>query len=471
MINFFTRVKALISSDFVQFVSIKYLTFFISFLNSILIAKFLGPFAFGIYSFLTLALQYFSYSTLGINYALNTIISTKKRKAGIAKMVWQNSLGIMLIISVFILVVGILLIYFKIDGLEKYSYSKYNIWIVAITITFNFNVLYANLFRVFGKLKQINFNEGIGPIIILMALIYFNNQIQVIHIIYCVLLKNILSFIVFTFSTPLSFVGKLNFRISKILIVRGLNLLIYNLSYLFIMLSSRTLVSVFYSVEDLANYSFANSLSYNLLMVAGVFSFLFYPKMINKFSSEKDSSKIYLFIEKINSFYVGGINFLAIISVLLTPVLTIYMDKYISMLNIFKILIIGQVLINSTLGYSTYLIAKGKESLLTKTGLISIIIIVAFGTVFALLDFSLEVMTLSVLIATLYYLYSIISVASKELSIKKTPIKLLLETLPLTKIIPLLIILVSAFTDSHVLLPTLAVLLYIPLNYKQLIVI
>ena len=39
---------------------------------------------------------------------------------------------------------------------------------------------------------------------------------------------------------------------------------------------SRTLVSIFYSVEDLANFSLAHSLSLNVIMLVGVFSFIFY---------------------------------------------------------------------------------------------------------------------------------------------------------------------------------------------------
>lgn len=471
MPKYFFQIKSLISSSFSQFIIIKYMTFFIQFLNSILIAKYLGPFAFGIYSFLTLALQYFSYSTLGINYAVNTIISTKKQKIEIVKKVWQNSLGVILIITLFLFAFGLIFSYFKIDGLEKYSYSKYSFLLVCITITYNYNLLLSNLFRIYGKLKQINFYEGIGPFLILIALIYFKDEIEVIHIVYCLLIKNILSFIVFNIGTPLSFIFNLELRISKILILRGLNLLIYNLSFIFIIVSSRTLVSIFYSVEDLANYSFANSLSYNLLMVAGVFSFLFYPKMINKFSVEKDKGKINLLIKKINSYYLEGIYFLAFISFLLLPILTIYLDQYESMLNIFKILVIGQVLISSTFAHSTYLIAINKESLLTKTGLISIILIVFFGSILSILDFSIEIMTLSVLIASVYYLFTIVKMASRRLSSSENLLKLLSSTIPTTKTIPLIIILLSVFYDSHFTLPVIALFIYLYTHYKQLVII
>ena len=50
------------------FIFSRYFNYGILFIRGLVLAKFLGPVSFGIWGFLTLILQYFTYSTLGINY-------------------------------------------------------------------------------------------------------------------------------------------------------------------------------------------------------------------------------------------------------------------------------------------------------------------------------------------------------------------------------------------------------------------
>ena len=471
MTNYWNFLKNSIKSSFTRFIIIKYVTFFIQFINSILIAKLLGPYAFGIYSFLTLVIQYFSYSGLGINYSLNTTIALKKSKKKLTIKIWQNSLGIMILVNFSLLIIGVLLHYVEVGSFSKYSYWNYHWWVIALTILYNFNLLFVNLFRVYGKLNEISFYEGIGPIFILIALIYYNKDILVIHIVYCLVLKNLISLIIFAFRSPLPNLYKFDIRISRILILRGINLLIYNLSYLFIMLSARSLVSIFYTVEDLANYSFANSLSNNLLMIAGVFSFLFYPKMIHKLGIEKNTENIIQYINRFNSFYLEGINALTFFSMLVLPLMDIFLGEYSRITTVFIIIIVSQLLINSSLGYSIYLIAIKKESNLTRIGLLAILIITLFGTITSILNFSLEFMTLGVLIAGFFYLYNVIYTSARLMNFQKSVFKLMYDCFGWSKIIPLITLISSTLVDNQMLLIAISLLLYVLLNTKKLILV
>lgn len=471
MKSFWNFFKNLFKSNFTRFVLIKYITFLVQFINSIFIAKFLGPFIFGIYSFLTLVIQYFSYSGLGINYALNTLLALKKNREELSEKIWQNSLGIILLISICVLVIGFTLHHFEVSSFSKYSYRQYNWWIIVLTILNNFNLIFVNLFRVYGKLNEISFNEGIGPILILITLVYFNDNVEVIDIIYCLVLKNLFSLIIFIFRSPIPNHVRFNIRISKILVISGIKLLIYNLSYIFIMLSAKTLVSMHYTIEDLANYSFANTLSVNLLMIAGVFSFLFYPKMINKFGTEKNSENIIYHINKFNSFYLEGINALTFISVLSLPLINTFLGDYTKVSTLFIIIIIAQLLINSSLGYSTYLIASKKEIKLIQTGIFSILIIVSFGTIVSILNLKLEILTLGVLIAALFYLYHIVYTSAKLLNSKKSAFQLIYKSFGWNKIIPLIILISSTLFDHLIFLSFIPTFVYFLLNTKKLVLV
>src|SRR5690606_7205562 len=100
-------------------------------------------------------------------------------------------------------------------------------------------------------------------------------------------------------------IGKNLTKTSTILLIkRGLFLLIYNLSFYFIIIAARSIVSYFYSVEDFALFDFANSLTNAITMFLGSISFLFYPKMLNKFSHNSSSSTTIHLIEKVRKIYL-----------------------------------------------------------------------------------------------------------------------------------------------------------------------
>lgn len=461
--GFYSRI---VNSVILHFISIKYFAFFIQIINSVFIAKYLGVFAFGIYSFIALVLQYLNYTNVGIYFSLNTILSVKKKNNHFSTILWETSLGLTVAISFILLLLGIVFAIIKFELFEKYSFSQYSLLVFSIAILYNFNILFANLFRVYGKLKQINFYEIIGPILILFAIIYFNNNVKVVHILLAFLFKNVFSLIVFVYYSPLPVRFRLKSKLKWILIKRGFNLLLYNLSYVFILISARTVVSVFYTVEDLANFTLANSFANSLILVVGVFSFIFYPKLINKFSHLKKNEEIDLLIKKLQLVYVTGINFISLLSILTIPILVIILPDYNRMIDLFKVLIICQIFINSSYGYSIYLIANGREGLLTKVGFFAILTVVIIGSIMAHLGISLEMFSLSIIAGSFAYSFVIIYLVRKQLN-KKSIFEF--SEFSFKSIVPLIIIFISVLVHSNTILPVFAFVVYLILNYSQLI--
>ena len=469
MKNLRDNVLKLKESKTLHFVSFKYFAYFLQIINSIAIAKYLGVYAFGIYSFINLVTQYLNYTNIGIYFSLNTILSVKKKNNYLSKKIWETSLGLTAIISFILVVIGFVISNTNIEALDKYSFSEYSFLIFTIAVLYNFNILFSNLFRVYGKLNQINFAEFIGPFLILCAVIYYRVELKVIHILTAILIKNIFSLINFIYYNPLHLRFKVNSKLKCILILRGINLLLYNLSYAFILIMARSIVSYFYSVEDLGNFSLANSFSLNLIMAIGAFSFLFYPKMIYRFSKIKhnknDSSN---FINEIQSVYVTGINFISIISLLGVPIFTIYLPEYTNMASLFKILIIAQIFINSSYGYSIYLIANGKEIILTKIGFVSIICLGITGSLCALLGFDIQLFSFTIIICSFIYTSLIIYKVRLQLQLKN-PLKF--SEFSFRSVVPLSIVLISVIIKDDFVLILLALLFYLMFNIKQLLIL
>ena len=195
-------LKKILKSIALQFATIKYLAFAIQFINLIFIAKYLGVFYFGIYSFFILSSHYLNYSNFGIYFSLNTILSIKKSNKELSDKVWGSSLTITHLITVFLLTLHIFFIFFEIDFLNKYYFNTYSPYIFIIAILFNYNILYSNLFRVYSKFRAINFYEIIGPLVILISIITFNNELTVLIMVYSILIKNILYLVFFILNSP-----------------------------------------------------------------------------------------------------------------------------------------------------------------------------------------------------------------------------------------------------------------------------
>jgi len=467
--NYIDNFLKLKESKTLHFVSLRYIAYFIQIINSIAIAKYLGVYAFGVYSFLNLVTQYLNYTNIGIYFSLNTILSVKKKNNDLSKKIWETSLGLNAIISIILIVIGFVISNTNIDTLDKYSFYKYSFLIFTIAVFYNFNILFSNLFRVYGKLNQINFADFIGPFLIFCTVLYYNVELKVIHILIAILIKNIFSLLNFIYNTPLHLRFKINSKLKWILILRGINLLLYNLSYAFILILARSIVSYFYSVEDLGNFSLANSFSLNLIIAVGAFSFLFYPKMIYKFSEIKhninDSSD---FVNEIQSVYVTAINFISILSLMVIPIFTTYLPEYTDMASLFKILIVAQIFINSSYGYSIYLIANGKEIILTKIGFISIASLGIIGCLCAILGFDIQLFSFTIIICS--FVYTSLIIYKVRLLLKlKNPLKF--SEFSFRLVLPILLVLISLSTKDDFVLILLAVLFYLIFNIKQLLIL
>ena len=469
MKNYADNFLKLKESKTVHFVFLRYVAYFIQIINSIAIAKYLGVLSFGVYSFLNLVTQYLNYTNIGIYFALNTILSVKKKNGNLSKKIWETALGLNAIISIVLIVIGFIISGTNIDTLDKYSFYEYSFMIFTIAVFYNFNILFSNLFRVYGKLKQINFADFIGPFLILCVVLYYNDELKVIHILLAILIKNILSLLNFIYYSPLNVRFRIHAKLTNILILRGINLLLYNLSYAFILILARSIISYFYSVEDLGNFSLANSFSLNLVIAVGAFSFLFYPKMIHRFSEVKNSINDSLgFIDEIQGVYVTGINFISIISLLGIPIFTTYLPQYADMAALFKILIVAQIFINSSYGYSVYLIANGKEILLTKIGFLSIASLGITGYLCGILGCDIQLFSFAVIISSLIYTASIIYKVRLLLKLKNP---FIFSEFSYRLSLPLFVVLISLVIKSDFAVILAAVLLYIVFNIKQLLIL
>jgi O-antigen/teichoic acid export membrane protein len=458
-------LKKILRSDTIQFVGIRYVSYGLIFLNSILLAKYLGSFYFGIYGFIMLFLQYLLYTNFGINHSLNTILAIKKNKKQLSQIIWSTSFSLNLFISVVIFLVNILVVYFFPDILGKYNYVYYSLSIISIGVLANTNNLFLSLYRIFSKLSKINFQLFFPQFLVLVLLLVFKGKMKIEYILYAMLVANGLSLILFMLNPPLKISFTFNKTVAIVLLKRGVNLLLYNLSYNFIITASATIVSIFYLVSTFGQYKFAQSVSSATLMAAGAFAFIFYPKMLNRFAI-KNTKEVLIFINVMNEVYIGALNLLSFLALLIAPLIMLVLPEYTEMLNVYKVLVLAQILANLSNIYQTYLVAHNMEKYLNLYGFISIGVVVVSGLFFSLLHFTFEYVALSVVFGSAVYSY--LSIKKSMFLLKQNFPELLLSMLSYKITVPMIIIVISVVFNENMFTPVIAFLLYVLLNASGL---
>lgn len=462
-----TKIKSVLFSSSVNYVVLRYVTYFVQFVNSFLLAKYLDMQTFGIYGFVMLVLQYISYMNLGISESLNTEFALKKNKTFLPKLIWECSWSINLLLSILLFVAGFAILYLYPDIFSKYRFSTYGCWVILLGIAANINKLYSVFYRLHGKLFKLNVQQLLPNLLVLVLIFIYKSDYSIRDILLTMLVGNLFSIVLFRINLPLPVRYNSHRKINRRLLIRGINLLIYSLSFSLITVLANTLVSFYYPVEDMGIYSYANTLSNAVVMAGGAFLFIFYPKMIYKFGSLSKNGIRDLLI-KIKHVYVLGIDILTFTAVLFSPLIPVFLPGYEKVTDVFCILMAAKIIINSSSGYSTFLIAKSKENVLTLYGAITMSITFLSGVAFIKMGMSLKYMAVSIVFASFVYAVLIIKYGYRLLDISCPAKEFLKEILSNGRIFGIVSILTYSLFFNYQAIVWAGFLIYLIFNREKI---
>ena len=169
-------LKKAFKNKIIHYLVSRYATYFIQFLNSLFIAVYLGPYYLGIWGFITLVIQYINQINLGIASSVNNIIAIHKNRDWYVQKVIGSSITLLVILSVIIIILFFVNDLFELNFGDKYSFSNYAILVALIGIIGYFNTLFSNIFRVYGKIYEIIFNQTSFPLLMLVAILFFKGE-------------------------------------------------------------------------------------------------------------------------------------------------------------------------------------------------------------------------------------------------------------------------------------------------------
>ena len=404
------KIQSLFRDNVFRYSILSYLSQGLAFFNIYLLATYLSIFEFGVYSFITLMLSYFSYSTLGINYSFVNFLSIKSKKKRFSESLYQNSLIFTIIIFIVIYFISIIFLNLFPSFVTKYEIDKYFHFILFIAFLNNINNLFVKMYRVYNRLNKLIFNLLISPITLFTFILITSDKINLLDVLLIMITSRSLSLLCFFYKPALKFSFNLNLRLSKLLLYKGINLLFYNFSFGLISISALTVFSYLNNVEDFAIFKLSFTLSSISILLAAAFENLLYPKIFYKVVKLK-GMELLNFLKTIKQTYVFSIVLLNSMLIFVSPFLNLIFPNYIGLHKFLFLFSIGNIFLIKTYPVRILLVSRGEENILTRFSLLSCIIVVLSSIICFYLNLNSHFYGFSYLLGSIFfYLISVHSV-------------------------------------------------------------
>lgn len=434
-------------------------------------AKILGPYFLGIWGFINMIKQYLSYTSFGLQFSTNVALSIEaKDDPEKIKKIIGNSLILTVLISAVIIGLGLIFELLKIEIFPKYFFSKYMIFVVASVALEHLTQIFANIYRAHSSLTRIAFTEFLVCILPFSCVFIFKDEYLITGILSAMIVAEAAGLLIYWIKFP--FPVKLGFdpKTSRQLTSTGLSLLIYNVSFYLIMLVSNTIVSMFYSVEEMGYFSLANRLSTASLLGLGAITWVLYPKFLWKLRDDTSREEALLIVNKITKLYASLVYLVVFGAIMLSPVLFLYLDQYKPVAPILNFLLLAQAILSSATGYNSLCIARKEHVKVTKISIITLILVGSLGLAGALLKINFEFIGLAIILGYMLDCALQVRLGGQILEVKESFWQALNKALPYNFLLPLMVIVIGNLIGNYAITGVFAFTLFITLNWRNLFI-
>lgn len=462
-------IKKVLANPAIVYTLSRYGTYVIQFINSLFIAVYLGPYYLGIWGFINLVISYIAQFNLGISHSVNVFISVNKQDEDYVKQIIGNGMTMVLLLSLAVLIFLMIEKFGLIPIGDRYDFSKYVLPVTIITILTHVNGYFSNIFRVFGKIYAIAINQSLYPIIVLFLIPFFRGENLLWAMLYANSVAFFISFVLFLIQMPVRIKPLWNWGLFKFIQIKGWHLFVYNASFYFIILTTNTLISSNYEVREFGYYTFSYSLANVVLLLLNSISFLIFPKLLNRFAISTNEQIINL-LASVRTAYISLSHLLIHLVIMLFPVFLLFFPSYSESSSVFKFTALTIVLYTNSFGYSSVLMAKGKErqiALISFGGLALNVLLAAVLVYCIKVPFSMVI--LATLNSYLVYVFILGIYGRKILELKTNFIAVLKDIYPWRMMLPFFFNLIFTFMRLPEIYFIVPFLLYAFLNFKDML--
>ena len=461
------KVKQIFLNKVLIYLITRYGTFFIQFISSIFLAVNCGAYYFGIWGFISMLINYISYVNLGIPYSVNILMIQNKSNGQLIKDYVANSLVLNILLSFLIILFGIYYYLVGISAFDKYQISEYFCLICIIGIVYHFDSLFGTIYRVNNRMFELAFFQSVVPVLIFFSIFITKGKKLLELLLWMTLLGELFALLIFIVNKKIPWGGKVTLKGVRDVLKKGFHLFIYNVCFFLIGLSTRTIISIYYRVEDFGYFTFSYNLANAILLFLQALSVVIFPKIIDKLNSNKKSDIIYV-LNLLNINYVTLSYGLIFIAMIFFPMFIYFIPKYHTTLKLINLVAITLLLFTNSFGYGTYLMAQNQEKRLSIISLISLILNIVTSMVLVIkFKLTYEYLILATLISYFVFSYCCTLYTRKRLGQITNPISVISDFFPLRLLIPYLIsVLMILFNFTYIIF--LPLLVFIVLNIAEI---
>ena len=469
MPNFKDILTKVFKNKVLLFIFSRYGTYVIHFVNSLFIAVYLGPYYLGIWGFITLVVSYLNHLNFGVIHSVTAIISIRKSEELYVQKVIGTAISMLIGLSIILILFFTINEVFNLNFGDKYNFSRYALIVILIAVLAHFNNLLSAIFRVYGKLFEIAFQQTMLPLLLLCAIIFFKKDQLLWALVGANFLAFLAAFVLYVVKSPVKLKPIFNYDLFKTIQIKGWHLFIYNTSFFFIVISTRSFVSGFYSVEEFGYFTFAFTLANVMLLLLQAFSYLITPKLLNRFASGNNSQNS-IMLRKLRDAYVTTSHLLIHIAILFFPLFIVFFPQYDISSEAFKLIALSIVLYTNSFGYSGLLIAKGYEKKLGRVAFLALTINVIVALVLIkIFNVSFTLVIISTMISYFIYVFILGFMGRKMLELNTSFLSVLKDIYPMRLLLPYLVSLILVIFSVPDVYFTLSLLLFLFLNFKVIL--
>ena len=440
----------------------------LQFLTTIFIAVKLGAYYFGIWSFIILLTTIGSQFNWGIGSAVTVLCVQHKEDEQKCLNYIFNSLCLVLFTAVLPVAVTAYDRFFGIPLFEKYHLGNLIYAICLLVILQYFSNLFVNIFRFRNKLIEVVIQQTLWPVLMFCLIFSATEKLLLILLVTGYVLASLLALAVFVYRGRTEcFKGHFSAITSRELFNKGFFLFLYNAGFLLITLSTKTMISSHYRIEDFGYFSFAFALANGVFMLLESFLFLVMPKLFDLLKGT-DFQEITASLAMLRKNYMIPLYLLFYVVLPCSAVFFYFLPKYQASFLPFLLILFTLISYSICFGYNAFLVAQNKEKLLALlVGGALLLNIVSVYVLIKICSVTFEYAILGTSIAYLIYSSAVNAFALRLL--KNFSWKVLLkESFPACQSLLWIITFFMVLAHLNPFFLLIPLLLYIVLNLKEL---
>lgn len=451
------------------FTASRYISYSLLFVRGILIANVLGPYLFGIWGFLTLSLQYLTYTSLGIEYATTVELSTSGDiPSQDFDRIASGAVTASLIIAIILGLIGILLRVADISLIEKYDFSNYIFEIGIITGLTHLQQVFTNIYRVKKRLAKIAIIELVNAFVLLIIALTFNGEELINALLVGMIVSGLISLLIYLYKPPFKMSLVMDKEIIKNLLLVGVPLLIYNVSFFLIAVSARTILSIFYSVETMGYYTLANSITTATLLGLRSIVWVIFPIILSRTHSGIEDGEAKKTVDNITTLYSTSVFFVVFLLILILPILFLIVPEYQPAVNAVIFLLLAQAVLSASFGYNSVAIARRKQNQVAMISIFSVIVVIIFSLIVSYKQWAFEWVAVAVLFGSIVYTILQARLGSAILNTGKFGFTQIDSMVSVGTILALICFIVGTISNQIMVFGLLGLILFIYFNWEKL---